>query len=192
MNRLRLLIPLVILASILSECEREDRVNIPDYQFLKTLIDLGVDTDGSGHISYREAEAVTQLLMPNKSLRNLDGIEAFVNLLNLNCTNNFLEKINIANNTALTELYLGGNMLTSLDVSNNPALEIIVCGGNEITELDFSNNPELQILNASWSYELTNMNVSKNTRLIKLWCFISQLTSLDVSNALDLEFLNCG
>ena len=52
MSRLRLLFPMVILALILSECEREDGVDIPDNQFLKTLIELGVDTDGNGHISY--------------------------------------------------------------------------------------------------------------------------------------------
>jgi len=39
-----------------SQCEREDRLSIPDKSFLNTLIELGVDTDGSGKISYREAE----------------------------------------------------------------------------------------------------------------------------------------
>jgi Leucine-rich repeat (LRR) protein len=83
-----------------------------------------VDTDGSGKISYQEAEAITRLAINNKSIRNLDGIEAFINLELLDCTNDFLKSIDVSNNYALTDLYLGGNLLTSLDVSNNPALKI--------------------------------------------------------------------
>jgi len=124
MSTLRSLFIFIIITSLFTHCKKEDTIKIPDKSFLECLIQLGIDTDGSGQISYIEAAAITNLVISNKAIRDLKGIEAFVNLKLLDCTNNILGNINFSNNSALQTLLIGGNLLSSLDVSNNPALEM--------------------------------------------------------------------
>ena len=145
--------------------------------------------NGSGKISCQEAETITRLLISNKSIRNLDGIEAFINSELLNCTNVFLKSIDVSNNHALTDLYLGGNLLTSLDVSNNISLIEFICNNNQLTSLDVSNNKYLKLI-ACGNNSLTTLNVSDNIFLNRLECEANKLTSLDISKNTLLEFLN--
>ncbi len=166
---LKLLLPLFTVA-LLSQCgddEPNPVVTIPDSNFLSTLIDQGVDTNGDGIISPEEAEVIISLDVQGDSISDMTGIEAFVNLENLDCSDNQLSTLNVSHNTALTVLDLWNNQLTSIDVSNNTALTDLSCVSNQLTSLDVSNN----------------------TALTFLACGFNQLTSLDVSNNTALEFI---
>ena len=113
---------------LISQCENDEPnpvVTIPDNNFLSALIDLGVDANGDGIISREEAEVIISLDVAHRSIADLTGIEAFVNLENLHCGSNQLTSLDVSNCTALQELWLRGNQLTSLDVSNNTALNVI-------------------------------------------------------------------
>ncbi len=149
---------LSILALILfSQCEKDDPiqvVTIPDNNFLSALIDWGVDNNLDGIISADEAEAITFIDVNNKSIADMTGIEAFVNLERLNC---------------------GGNQLTSLDVSNNTALTELVLSHNQLTSLSVSNNAALTVLNLAYNQILTSLDVSNNTALTKLFLDSNQL-----------------
>jgi len=121
---------------LLSQCEKDELnpiVTIPDNNFLSALINLGVDTNGDGIICSQEAEAITFLDVKHKSIADMTGIEAFVNLERLECGGNQLSKLDVSNNTALTELYCWRNQLTALDVSNNTALTVLDCWRNQLT-----------------------------------------------------------
>lgn len=63
-------------------------VNIPDENFKNKLIDLGIDTDNDGEISYDEAANVYgHLTIWNCGIAYLTGIKAFVSIDYLNsCT----------------------------------------------------------------------------------------------------------
>ena len=70
-------------------------VTIPDAAFLSALIEAGVDTNGDGLISTEEAELITYLAIAGNwdegkrgEIKNLKGIEAFVNLDTLRCNYN--------------------------------------------------------------------------------------------------------
>ncbi len=133
--------------ALLSQCKDDEPnpvVTIPDSNFLSALIDLGVDANGDGIISPEEAEAIISLKVQGDSISDMTGIEAFVNLENLNCGNNQLTSLDISKNTALTGLDCSSNQLTNLDISNNTALRIeLSCGSNQLTSLDVSNNTAL-------------------------------------------------
>jgi hypothetical protein len=165
-------------------------INIPDANFLNALIGQGVDANDDGMISYTEAEAVTDLNVGGKGISDLTGIEAFINLITLECNDNLLTSLDVSNNTALTGLFCGYNQLTSLDVSNNTALNILYCYFNHLTSLDVSNNITLISLWCN-SNQLTSLDVSNNTALTDLDCNNNQLTSLDVSNNTVLTNLYC-
>ena len=51
---------------------------------------MGVDSNGDGIISHAEAEVITSLYVRGERISDMTGIEAFVNLVNLDCYNNQL------------------------------------------------------------------------------------------------------
>jgi len=170
-------------------------VDIVDINFLHTLIEQGVDTDGDSLISYDEAEAITDLNINNywTSIRivDLSGIEAFANLTELDVSVNSLTSLDISKNNALSVLKCYSNQLSSLDVSSNDHLTELSCFGNELSNLNISNNNVLSVLDCQIN-ELTALDVSNNSALTELDCGRNELTSLDVSNNPALSELDCG
>lgn len=84
------LILIAILLGALPLCSQI--VTIPDKAFLYALIDEGVDTNGDSLISHAEAEAITYLGIAGSwdegqpgEIKNIRGIEAFINLDTLRC-----------------------------------------------------------------------------------------------------------
>jgi len=186
---------------------------IPDSNFEQALLDLGYDTNGlTGDILKHEAEAVTSLDVHSKNIANLQGIEGFINLEELEIRNNNIETIDLSNNTLLVDFFgennnlialdLSSNLalknvdasinnLSSIDVSTNGALENLFITENQFTSLNVSNAINLQVLLCSGN-QLTSLDVSNNSNLIALGCNDNQLTSLDVSNNSNLQGLGCG
>jgi len=161
----------VLTAILVIQCEKDEpQVNISDNNFLKALIESGIDTDGDGKISYAEAEVVISLDVSGDSISDMAGIDKFVNLETLICNHNQLTALDITNNTALKYLECSNNQLIALNVSNNTALTWLNCNLNKITTLYIANN----------------------TALDTLMCFDNQLTILDVSNQPDLKILIGG
>jgi uncharacterized repeat protein (TIGR01451 family) len=143
----------------------EDVVNIPDANFLARLISIGVDTNGSGNIQYFEAEAVTSLGLNQSNISDLTGIEAFVNLVTLNFTNN--------------------NVTGDLDFSANTLLETIVCVSNQISTVNLANNTNLRVFEA-WANPLIDIDVSNNLLLESLGISGSEIEVLDLNNNINL------
>ena len=176
--------------ALLCHCKKENdtipTVEISDDNFLQALIELGVDKNGDGIISPDEAEIITSLDLNKDSICNLKGIEAFINLDTLNCSNNFLssldfsaitgmvyldcsfnelEVLNITGLTALTNLQCLSNNLADLDISGNIALEWIACYSNQLTELDVSNN---SVLDISKNISLTDIDLQSMESLYEV------------------------
>ena len=169
---------------------RHDHVRFPDKAFQNALIEQGVDTSGNGWISYAEAESTISLDVSGKGISDLTGIESFVNLDKLDCSDNRLTSLDVSGCTALKELWCGGNQLTSLDVSNNTSLTYLFCSVNKLTSLDVSNNIALSHLDCS-DNQLTSLDVSGCPALKELHCYDNLLTSLDVSGCKALKDLRC-
>ncbi|MBV1924267.1 MAG: T9SS type A sorting domain-containing protein [Flavobacteriaceae bacterium] len=160
----------LLLCSVFSQAQI---VDIPDANFKNTLVnvhcvdtnedgfpDSDVDTNDDGEIQESEAEAVLWLLVNEREIDSLEGIEYFINLEWLNCINNNLTELNVTQNINLQHLECYSNQLTSLDVSQNQNLLNLYCQSNQITNLD----------------------VSQNQNLLRLWCSTNQLSSLYINN----------
>lgn len=187
--------------AISNDCDQI--VFIPDENFEQALIDLGIDSDGiiNQQILTGDALAVSSLNVSNPvsngnlpnvkdSIVDLTGIEAFVNLIYLECQYNLLSTLDLSQNTSLTELYCWDNQLSNLDLSQNTALEVLNCDLNNLSSLDLSNNTALSVLSCSEN-ELTSLNVSNSTSLTELYCLDNLLTELDVAQSTVLFRLNC-
>lgn len=148
------ILPLSLMAQI---------VNIPDPVFKQRLIDEGIDTNNDNEIQVAEAEAVTGALDVNgqfDDIFDLTGIEAFVNI---------------------TELQVWQNQLTSLDLSQNVALKFIYCHDNQLNNLNVSQCTELEILHC-FINQLTNLNLTPNNSLTEVLCGNNELTDMDIRN----------
>ncbi|MAP53908.1 T9SS type A sorting domain-containing protein [Altibacter sp.] len=194
-------------------------VSIPDTHFKNKLIthDPIIDTNTDGEIQLSEAQALTGGLFINGTFANpglisdLTGIEAFVNITELNCsfnqigslplTNNLLlEKIDARNNllsaldvslqTSLIELNVRNNNHIALDVSNNVALEILYCDSNDIKDLDTSANTAITYLEIS-NNQISSLDLETNVNLETLSANFNALGTLDLSNQSMLKRLDC-
>ena len=141
----------------LFSCSKEeeqvpDFVEIPDMNFLALLIDSGVDSNGDGKISIKEARRVTELNTTYGGPRNiydLTGLEAFINLRKLECDWTTAKKI---------------------DVSKMKDLEYLSCVFNSLQYLDLQENTKLEYLELYpvwfWKFDLTNNAELKEIRLV--------------------------
>ena len=174
-------------------------VDIPDANFLYALIEVGVDTNEDSLISYAEAEEIPILDIRQKGITDMTGIEAFVNLNELDCGNihwpagpntNKVSSLDVSNNSVLTQLRCSKNNISSLNVSGCTALTTLLCDYNELSSLDISACNSLLYLDCSRN-QLTSLDVSNHGTLTQLCCFKNQISNLNASGSKALKKLYC-
>ncbi|WP_248724555.1 T9SS type B sorting domain-containing protein [Seonamhaeicola sp. ML3] len=181
----------LVLLLLLSYYAFSQNTFVPDDNFEQALIDLGYDTPPlDDFVPTVNISNVTNLDVSNKNITDLTGIEDFVILSILNCSENQIINLDISKNLGLTQLFCDKNKLTSLNVINNPLLQILWCDDNQISSLDMSENPDLISLICSENL-LTQLNISINTELRILHCNQNKLTSIDITKCVFLTQLVC-
>ncbi|NNF74905.1 MAG: hypothetical protein HKN00_06960 [Flavobacteriaceae bacterium] len=156
------------------------RTTIPDEAFEQALIDLGFDNALDGSVATSSIENVTDLVMNNKGITSLQGLEDFSSLLNLWVNDNSLTSINVAQNGSLKFLYAERNMLTQINVTNLANLEKLGLNGNQLTAINVANNFNLQQLVVP-DNQIENIDVSNNTALTVLNVVNNPLTCIRVN-----------
>ena len=164
-------------------------VDIPDPNFLQALIDEDLDTNSDGQIQVQEVEFITRLIVTDRGITDLTGIEAFSALISLDIENNLLTEVDLSQNENLLALYCINNNLIRLDLRNNLNLADLIAQFNNLIELllppstsyiDISNNP---IFNIDLS-DLTNLNL--------LLAYETNISFLDLSNNKSLQSVDFG
>jgi gliding motility-associated-like protein len=193
----RLLLLFILLISFFG---RAQYTAIPDVNFEKALIDLGIDSGTfDGKVLTASITNLKSLEVPAKNISSLSGIEAFVKLERLNIgtppndygIRNTISTLDLSKNINLIELNCQNNDLTNLDTSTNLFLTSLVCINNRITSLDLTKNTDLTFLHCN-DNKLSSLDVTKNTALTNLECNNNQITSLDLTKNTDLTFLHCS
>ena len=197
---------------------------IPDLVFEKHLIHQGFDNIIDGqvinlNIKYIDSLDVSFDNYPSANntsfnkIFNLNGIEDFINLSYLNCSENLIDSIDLSQNINLKYFDCGNNDLVNIDLSQNTDLEYLKCNGNELTNINLDQNTDLEYLNCSGNWNnLDSIDLSQNINLIDLDCgynnisilnltqnqnlshFIcrnNQITNIDLSQNVSLSRLNC-
>lgn len=166
---------------------------IPDPNFEQALIDANIDSDGlNGSILNLDAQQISGGLdLSNKNINDLTGIEAFINITELNCSSNNLSSLNLSSNAQLIGISAVSNNLTDINLNNIQALSALLVNDNQLDSLNFSSHPELWWLDCNQN-NLSYLNISSNTNLVYLFCGENQLTgNLDISNLINLEWFTC-
>jgi hypothetical protein len=174
------------------ELQAQD-VSIPNANFKAYLVgNSAINTNLDTEIQVSEATAFTGTIdCSNLFITNMSGIEAFINITVLDCSDNsFLSSVDISSNTALLDFRCENNMFTSLDLSANTALTQVRCMGNDITSLDLSTNTALTYLDAQFN-QLASIDVSANLAMTSLYLGGNNLTTLDISANPAIYRLHC-
>lgn len=187
------------------ECSASDPiVIITDVNFKAALLAHTpvINTNGDQEIQVSEAEAfIAELNVSNQGISNLTGLESFVNITNLNISNNNLAVVSLAANTNLQVLNMEGNQITEVNFEINPALVALYASNNNIEFatllynanleiLDLSNN-NLQTLNLENNINLYHVNTSGNLLLeYVLFKNGANTNILDNANGFQ-DFTNC-
>lgn len=172
-------------------------VNIPDVNFKNKLLSsapnndvardiddnfISIDSNSNGEIEASEALAVYYLYVDGASINVLTGIEAFVNLRDLDCHNNNLTNLPISTLTNLGALSFRLNQISSItDSSLPPNLTYIDASQNPIISISIGHLSQLNRLIIDTTL-ITEINLC-GTAVQSLWCYDNpNLQSISVKN----------
>jgi Leucine-rich repeat (LRR) protein len=167
-------------------------VNIPDANFKAYLVgNTSININGDGEIQVSEALLSDTISCPHLSIYILIGIEAFTNLVFLDCESNSLSSLDVSLLTSLTYLNCRRNNLPSLDLTQNTNLTSLDCSDNPLMSLDVTQNTNLIDFYCQATF-LTSLDVTQNTSLINFWCTYNYISSLDIIQNVNLVDVNCS
>ena len=149
------------------------------------------DQDNNQAISLLEANAITSINCSGLDITSIAEVTRFDNLRSLNCNNNKISELNVANMASLKDLFCASNGLKSLNINGCNSLTTFYCNNNELTHLNIESSPYLYEFDCG-NNKLTSLDVTKNTSLRRLVCSSNQLKSIDVSNNTLLVALICS
>ncbi len=112
-------------------------------------------------------------------IKNLKGVEYFVDVEEIICWYNQIEKLDLSNNQRLKRLSCSYNALTSLNISQNTDLEYLNCKNNKLTELNVSNNKQIESIYCE-NNNITELDLNNNTELKFLSVYGNPITTLDL------------
>lgn len=153
---------------------------IADPNFEQALIDLGFDDALDGTVRTSSIENVVDLVLNEKEISDLSGLEDFVNLENLWVQNNQLTEITVTPNTRLKFIFADGNDISELNVVGLADLEKIGMNGNQLTSIDVSRNTVLNLLEIN-DNQVTSLDVSANNDLFRLSVLNNPLSCIQVN-----------
>ncbi|MEH6538092.1 MAG: T9SS type A sorting domain-containing protein [Psychroserpens sp.] len=177
---------------------------VPDDAFEQILITFGYDSgELDDYVPTVGISGATNLNIISQNIMDLTGIEAFENLISLNCSSNELATLDLSANLMLENLDCSGNqlstleitsltnlinlnasnnVLTNIDLSSNSSITNLDLATNDLTDLDLSSNGNLENLNCSYNQLTFELNVSQNSNLEVLDARSNQLQSIDIQN----------
>jgi protein phosphatase 1 regulatory subunit 7 len=145
-------------------------------------------------------------------IKNLKGIEGFVNLTLLSAANQHIETIDLGSNTKLDTIYLPGNKPSNIDLSKNTKLIFIDIQSNDFdansTIGGLENASNLKDLDLSWNYleefsihneslevvhishnDLKSINTDGASSIKHIYMPLNKLETVNLSSNISLETL---
>lgn len=149
---------------------QEARTAIPDVAFERTLIELDIDDVEDGSVATADIQMVTSLVMNDKGISDLTGLENFSMLENLWVNDNLLTSLDVSQNRLLKFVFAENNVLTRVTVLNLTILEKLEVSNNHIESVNLSDNSLLQLLGLK-NNSLTRLDISSIPNSIQLNTF---------------------
>ena len=142
---------------------------IPDANF-EAALSAYDDIANDGQIPTANIENLVELVINNKSISDLTGIEAFSNLEELNVSQNNLTTLDLSSNTNLVDVNIWNNDIVTLNIQNLIKLKKLTATTNELTALDVSTNLALTTLSISFN-DIVSLDLTGLTKLEQFTAF---------------------
>lgn len=135
---------------------------------------------------------VTELTCHSKSVKTLQGLEAFTKIETLSLYNNKLTEVDIelSKLQQLHTLNLARNQIEQLRIDGLQSLHKLYLFDNGMDTLELLNLPQLQILKAN-NNDLKNFNYDVTPELQKMYIFNNKLETIDIYNLPTLLYMDC-
>ena len=146
------------------------RTAIPDANFEQALIDLDLDDEVDGFVNTNSISDLEDLVIEEKEISNLSGIEDFTALVGLWVSRNNLTALDLTENRNLKFAFVADNDLTILRVDRLTLLEKIQAENNALVSLNIADNQALQQLSLA-NNQLAGINISNITNTTQLNTF---------------------
>ena len=150
------------------------------------------DANQDGKLSESEIANIQQLLLQEKQIYDLTGIEYFTALIELDCQWTQISSLDVSQNTELQYLNCyRTNLAGTLDLSKNTKLIGVSCLRNGLLEKVIVNNcTELDNLSIE-STGVSAIDLSDNSKLRAFSCAATPINELDLSHNPELQTLSC-
>ena len=169
--------------------------NFPDSNFRNynfTVWSTGQSAvNDEGYITAENVKNVRYIIVRDRGIVSLRGVEFFTYIEGLTCNENKLTQLNVSNNTELISLLCGNNELTELDVSKNRKLHNLDCRFNKLNSLTLCNNQNFTSLICN-DNKLKELDLSNLNSLYGLNCSNNNLLELDLSKNTELTSARCS
>ena len=155
------------------------------------------NTDGDLVLTQEMIDGIVFLDLSYENLKDLEGLEVFANLTNLNCSNNPLTSLDVSVFSELETLDCSNcfNQEESrsysngvLDLSANIKLKSLDCGYNDLIGLILPDSPLTSVY--CEHNQLTTLDLSKNELLTYVNCDYNQIAEIDLSRNIMLTDFN--
>lgn len=157
--------------------------------FNSTGSSIKIDANNDGEIQMAEALSVYKLNIDNSLIANVNGLEAFSNLKELNLMSNNLTSFNLSF-PILNSLNISFNSLSSINIANCPLLQSIDITNNNIATQALSSSSLVNLFTGG--DELQNLNLQGIPSIKKVLVSYSNLQTLNAENMPFLEELEIG
>ncbi len=168
--------------------------NFPDANF-RRIVEEFIGTVPGGLFTAERASEVSwrngTLRCDRESIQDITGIEYLNGLQSLDCSQNRLTNLDLANNTALISLRCNGNRIVDLDLSGSASLREVNCLNNPLKSVDLSGCTDLTVFTFT-DGQLERLNLSGCAALAEADCRRNRLSELDVSGCTALRWLWCS
>ena len=147
------------------------RTYVPDNNFEQALINLSLDDIWDDSVVTSAIDTLTELYLAGKNISSLKGIEDFVQLRHLFCSDNQIVTLDLRDNINLIEFNCRNNLLTSLDIRNGNNLALWYFTASFNADLYCIAVDDVNNANANWDKD--------NTCVFSDNCGISSIDDFD-------------
>jgi len=179
---------IILFSTFWLPCTAQD-VNITSTTLLGEMREYGVDINNDGKIQVWEAEARKSLEIVNYSIADFTGLEAFINLENLNLQGNSLVSFDFSSLKKLKRLNLSYNQFTQIDLSNNQILDTLIIKNNQLNSLNINSLTNLKYLDASFN-NLNSIDLTSSKNLLHLNLNFNQIDKINCTFLDSIQYLS--
>lgn len=164
---------------------------IPDDNFRRIMAEyMPVEPDGfyTAEQAKEKSLAYGTFYLDGKEIHSLKGIEYFVGVTELYCSNNEIEEMDLSLNTNLNIINISGNTIKNLILPQSKFVTKLTAPNNQLSTLDLSSVPNIVQCRIAYN-EIKDTDFTQNKDLLSIIAYNNKIEKLYLSHNAKLGML---